>query len=154
MGSCGDIFTSGAEAIVIPTNCIGTQGAGLARQAAKRWPAWSRHYTAWCSERRCTERRMMPGQVHTYRTGFSCDPQIIAVATKDHWRDPSRIEWIESGIESITEVVLNRGFTSIAIPALGCGLGGLDWNDVRPLIEAAAERMPGTLVMIYGPREG
>jgi O-acetyl-ADP-ribose deacetylase (regulator of RNase III) len=147
--STGDIFASGADAIVIPTNAVGTQGAGLAKQAAQRWPSWSREYRRVCK----SALGVVPGGVWPYRVVARW---LLAFATKDHWRNPSQIEWIEHGLMMLDYVVTNDldpAPKSIAIPALGCGYGGLAWEDVRPLIERAAERMPGVDVLVYPPQE-
>ncbi|WP_425359321.1 macro domain-containing protein, partial [Escherichia coli] len=67
---------------------------------------------------------------------------VISLATKDHWRDPSRLEWIKTGLETLTRVVHEKQISSIAIPPLGCGNGGLKWATVRPMIEDWARLHP------------
>ena len=61
--------------------------------------------------------------------------KIINVATKNHWRDKSKITDIESSIIEITDLIVKHNITSVSIPALGCGLGGLDWDIVKPIME-------------------
>lgn len=140
----GSIFDSGADAIVIPTNTVGVQGAGLAKQAAKRWPAWSRAYAA-----ACKRGDAVPGTIWYHRADTIW---IVALATKDHWRDPSRIEWVEYGLHDLVNSVGLCEIASVAIPALGCGYGGLAWEDVRPRIERAAEQVPWLDVLVYPPQ--
>jgi O-acetyl-ADP-ribose deacetylase (regulator of RNase III) len=82
----------------------------------------------------CKSGSLRPGRVQLVRI-YSSHYAVVNFPTKDDWRQPSRLEWIESGLESLRKLVLARGITSIALPKLGCGLGGLDWRDVKPLIE-------------------
>jgi O-acetyl-ADP-ribose deacetylase (regulator of RNase III) len=76
---------------------------------------------------------------------------IINFPTKDHWRAKSKIEDIAAGLESLVAVVRDRKIKSIAIPPLGCGLGGLDWTDVRPLILRAFEKLSDVQVSVFEP---
>lgn len=144
----GNIFMSGASVLLIPVNVVGVAGAGLARAAAERWPAWYRDYAGHC---RTTSFRAGDWIVHPPEVADR--PRLVSFATKAHWRDPSRIEWIAQGLPTLAEVMTQMRPASIAIPALGCGHGGLSWDDVRPLIRAAAQRMSevGVDVMIYEP---
>lgn len=150
-----DIFMTASKAIVIPTNCRGANGAGLAKAAKLRWPKWDREYRAWC-----IEKHPDPGDVLLAEFG-DCPDGIrwcIAVLTKDHWAPPSELPWIARGLVNLERVLATEpALTSIAIPALGCGVrtGQLDWNDVRPLILATAERLAarGVRVEVYPPHE-
>ena len=155
MPAGADIFATTCEAIVIPTNCRGVNGAGLAKAAKQRWPTWDRAYRIWCREN-----VMDPGDVHVSVTGrgdAKREPMdiILAVATKDLWTMPSRVEWVKRGLGEIENRVALHGIASIAIPALGAGLGGLPWDDVRPLIMATEERLSarGVRVEVYPPHE-
>src|SRR6185436_21102554 len=76
---------------------------------------------------------------------------VINFPTKRHWKGKSRIEDIQIGLESLVREVRQRNIKSIAIPPLGCGLGGLDWNEVRPLIEESFRALPEVRVLIYEP---
>jgi O-acetyl-ADP-ribose deacetylase (regulator of RNase III) len=76
---------------------------------------------------------------------------IINIPTKRHWRGRSRIEDIESGLEALIETIGEHGIRSVAIPPLGCGLGGLNWLDVKPLIEKAMVGLPEVAAFIYEP---
>ena len=76
---------------------------------------------------------------------------IINFPTKRHWRDKSRLEDIMDGMQALVEEVRERQISSIAIPPLGCGLGGLEWNDVLPIIESAFAELPGVVALIYQP---
>jgi len=76
---------------------------------------------------------------------------IIHFPTKRHWRHPSKLEWVREGLVDLRRVVTELGITSIAVPPLGCGNGGLEWRDVRGLIEEALGDLPGVQVMVYEP---
>lgn len=153
----GDIFASGADVLVCPVNCVpGVMGAGLALAFARRWP----HLVA--SHRfACSEGFLRPGRVHTVslkvtrwsgRAYESVGPDAACALfpTKMHWREPSRLEYVTAGLAVVAKKFAERD--SIAIPALGCGLGGLDWADVRPLIVEALADLP-LRVMLYPPHE-
>jgi O-acetyl-ADP-ribose deacetylase (regulator of RNase III) len=75
------------------------------------------------------------------------------VCAKRHWRGKSRFEDIESGLEALVAEVKRRGIKSIAIPPLGCGLGGLDWNDVRPVIERAFSSLTDVRTLVFEPND-
>jgi O-acetyl-ADP-ribose deacetylase (regulator of RNase III) len=76
---------------------------------------------------------------------------FVIFATKEHWRDPSRIEWIESGLSKLASAVSELQLSEIAVPALGCGLGGLPWEQVKALIEEYLGEIPAS-VRVYPPR--
>jgi O-acetyl-ADP-ribose deacetylase (regulator of RNase III) len=76
---------------------------------------------------------------------------IINFPTKRHWRDNSRIEDIQSGLRALIEDVRRLGIRSIAVPPLGCGLGGLNWHDVRPMIEKSFSELPDVRVLLFPP---
>lgn len=141
----GDILATTCEAIVDPVDCTGAQGAGLALAIAQRWPAAAQRYQSLCRSGGAR-----PG-------GIAIDaiqnPWIIFAATKSYWRDPSQIGWVTWILEELIKAHELRKLSGIAIPALGCGYGGLSWTDVRPLIIAAAERMTCERVEIYEPHE-
>lgn len=138
-----NIFDSNAQALVNPVNCVGVMGAGLARQFAKRYPKMLREY-----QEVCRDGELKPGLMHVYR--LHNQRYIINFPTKNHWREKSRLEYIVSGLEELSVVLQEYMIDSIAIPALGCGLGGLDWEDVRPLLEGF--RPEGVRVEIYPPQ--
>lgn len=141
----GDIFTTGADAIVIPVNCRGVMGAGLARDIRLRWPDTVAPY-----QKACRDGQLRPGQVFTHQRR---EPPryVIHFPTKDHWRQPSDMTLIHTGLQSLVHEVRARGIRSIAIPALGCGLGQLEWGAVYPAIVAAMEPLMDVTTLIYWP---
>lgn len=142
-----NIFESSAEALVNPVNCVGVMGKGLALQFRQAYPENFQAYAQVCARG-----EVRPGRVLVYETGLVQPRWIINFPTKRHWRDRSRLEDIEAGLVDLVRVVRELGIRSIAVPPLGCGLGGLDWGEVRPRIEAALGSLEGVEVQIYGPR--
>ena len=145
----GDIFRSGAEALVNPVNCVGVMGAGLAKQFRERFPENYRVYRDVC---RAGD--LEPGSVLAVYDCTNARRQwIINLPTKRDWRDPSRLDWIASGLDALAAEVRRTEVWSVAVPMIGCGLGGLGWRDVRPMIGAAFAGLPDVDVMVYGPKE-
>ncbi len=144
----GDMFTCGADAMVVPVNCVGVPGKGLALDAARRWPGWARNY------RRACHAGMRPGTVEGWRGAVLVGEPlwIVSFATKDPWRDPSRLEWVEEGLDNLRRWAWERGVSRLAVPALGCGLGGLAWSDVRPLMESMLAQAGCREVLVFAPR--
>lgn len=144
----GDILQADAEAIVNTVNCVGVMGRGIALQFKKTFPA---NFAAYAQA--CKDDQVQPGRMFVFDTGLFTHPRyIINFPTKRHWKGKSRMEDIESGLAALSAEISERGITSIAIPPLGAGLGGLDWNEVRPRIEAALRELPGLDVLIYEPK--
>jgi len=109
-----------------------------------------RDYKAY--EAACKREAVRPGRMFVYETGHLMSPRfIINFPTKRHWRDKSRIEEIESGLADLAKVIRDLGLRSIAIPPLGCGLGGLSWNEVRPRIERALADLADVQVVVFEP---
>ena len=76
-------------------------------------------------------------------------PMIICLATKDDWKNSSKIEYVSAGLDDLVNQIKALGIRSVAIPKLGCGLGGLDWGKVRPLIVEKMSAIDGINVEIY-----
>jgi O-acetyl-ADP-ribose deacetylase (regulator of RNase III) len=120
-------------------------GKGLAFQFKQAYPD---NYKAY--EAACKRSEVQPGQLFVYRNeGLSNPHYIINFPTKNDWRDKSRIEYIESGLEELVKVVRQKQIMSIAIPPLGCGLGGLDWTEVKNLIESTRKSLKSVNIIIY-----
>ncbi|HET6456108.1 MAG TPA: macro domain-containing protein [Armatimonadota bacterium] len=131
-----DLFVIQADAIVNPVNCKGVMGKGIALEMKKRYPRSYRAYKA-----ACEWSHLRPG-VLLYVAGQGGERSVVHFPTKDHWTQPSRLEWIQAGLEDLQRHYAAWGLKSIAMPQLGCGLGGLNWDDVRPLFFAALEPEP------------
>lgn len=142
-----DLFQTEAEALVNTVNCVGVMGRGIALQCKKRYPENFRYYAETCKRG-----EMAPGKVLVYETGAMTNPRyIINFPTKRHWRMGSRMDDIESGLQDLAKVIVARKIRSIAVPPLGCGLGGLDWNVVKQKILAALGGLSDVRVEIYEP---
>lgn len=143
----GDILRAEAEALVNTVNCVGVMGRGIALQFKRVFPANFKAYAA-----ACKRQEVQPGRMFIFDTEALTLPRyIINFPTKRHWRGKSRIEDIEAGLVALVNEVRVRGIRSVAIPPLGSGLGGLNWADVRPLIEKAFCELPEVDVQIFEP---
>ena len=143
----GNILQADAEALVNTVNCVGVMGRGIALQFKKEFPE---NFEAYKSA--CDRKELQPGRMLVVTLNQMQPPRyIINFPTKRHWRGKSRIEDIESGLASLVKEVRERHIQSIAIPPLGCGLGGLDWGVVRPMIEQAFEPLADVGVLLYEP---
>lgn len=126
----GDIWDCDADAIVIPVNCVGVMGAGLARQCRERFRAVEEQY-----REDCRNGFIERGKVREYMTGRSWPKKLYLAATKVHWKYPSKIEWVRDCLQSLAWESHRQGDISVAVPMLGCGLGQLKWEQVQPLVE-------------------
>jgi O-acetyl-ADP-ribose deacetylase (regulator of RNase III) len=150
-----NIFESKADALVNPINCVGVMGGGLAKSFRLRYWDMNKAYQMACAEGMIKVGKVWPwweSPRFTKSGTWTEDRWIINFPTKDDWRDPSEIDYIENGLDDLTRVVKNLKLTSIAIPALGCGLGGLSWKDqVQPLLTTWADEI-GIDVELYPPQ--
>lgn len=143
----GDILAEEVEALVNTVNCVGVMGRGIALQFKKAWPQNFKAYAA-----ACRRQEVHPGRMFVYETGQLFPPyHIINFPTKRHWRGKSRIEDIESGLDALVVEIHKRNISSIAIPPLGAGLGGLNWREVRTRIEQALNECIDVRVIVYEP---
>jgi O-acetyl-ADP-ribose deacetylase (regulator of RNase III) len=143
----GDIFAEDVEALVNSVNCVGVMGRGIALQFKIRFPENFKAYA-----RACKREEVRPGRMFVFETGQLTNPRyIINFPTKRHWRGKSRIEDIEAGLEALTQEISERNIRSIAVPPLGSDLGGLDWSEVRPRMEARLRAVDGVQVVIFTP---
>lgn len=140
--SNGDIFKSQCEALVNPVNIKGVMGKGLALTFKTKYPAHFENY-----KRACKSGEMTTDKVLAYQEKDG--PMIICLATKDDWKNSSKIEYVSAGLDDLVKQIKILGIRSIAIPKLGCGLGGLDWAKVRPLIVERLSALDGINVEIY-----
>jgi O-acetyl-ADP-ribose deacetylase (regulator of RNase III) len=143
----GDILKADAEALVNTVNCVGFMGRGIAAQFKRAFPENFRLYAA-----ACKREEVQPGKMLVYETGRLGNPRfVINFPTKRHWRGKSRLADIEIGLEALVRDVRRLGIKSIAIPPLGCGLGGLNWDDVRPMIERSFSSLPEVRALVFEP---
>jgi len=143
----GNLLEAGVDAVVNTVNTVGVMGKGIALQFKQAFPD---NYQAY--RQACRRGEVVIGKMLVFDTQQLGSPRlVINFPTKRHWRSPSRLSDIQAGLVDLVEVVRVRSITSIAVPALGCGNGGLDWNDVRPLIVDAFAQMPAVTVALFPP---
>ncbi|MBX3635364.1 MAG: macro domain-containing protein [Rubrivivax sp.] len=143
----GNLLTADAEALVNTVNCMGFMGKGIALQFKQAFPDNFKQYAA-----ACAAKEVVPGRMLIHDNGGLVSPRwIINFPTKRHWRGNSRLEDIASGLQALVADVRRLGIRSIAVPPLGCGLGGLDWAVVRPMIEDAFSALPDVKVLLFEP---
>lgn len=140
----GDIFQSGAQALVNTVNCVGIMGKGIAAEYKKRYPEMFKDYVALCDRK-----LIKPGIPYLYRESLF-PPYVINFPTKSHWRAASRMQDIEKGLKILSEKYKEWGVESIAIPPLGCGNGQLLWESVGPLIYKYVSKWDIPVIM-YAP---
>ena len=142
-----DIFDCNVEAIVNTVNCVGAMGRGIALQFKKKYPENAKFY-----EKSCKHKIVMPGKMLVYEQNGLLNPKfIINFPTKRHWRGESRIDDISNGLDNLVEVIKKHNIMSIALPPLGCGLGGLKWGDVRQLMESMLTHLINVNIFIFEP---
>lgn len=142
------IFDTGAQALVCPVNCVGVMGAGLAKQFKETFPFYFADY-----KEACKRKHIQLGQVYPWGYTSFKSLVIFSFPTKYHWRDKSYYVSIQSGLEDLVRALrTTHPVKSIALPALGCGLGGLKWGDVGPLIEEYLRDVEGCRVIVCEPR--
>lgn len=139
----GSLLDAPAQVLVCPTNTVGVMGAGLAKAFSRRYAGILAPY-----QRACQSRTHTPAEPFAWPHPGGT---VLCVATKRHWRDPSRLEDVDAAIRSMFAWVERTDAASIAVPALGCGHGGLSWvREVRPLLAAAVVDCAAE-VFIYAP---
>lgn len=144
----GNILDAPAEALVNTVNTVGVMGKGIALQFKNTFPE---NYKVYIDA--VKEKKIQLGKVQVVRVNdVKGVKYVINFPTKAHWRYPSRITWIKSGLEDLRNQITHYDIKSIAVPPLGCGNGGLDWSEVRSIIEDSLKDLP-TEVMIYEPSD-
>ena len=143
----GDLLEAEVDALVNAVNTEGVMGKGIALQFRKKFPDMFEAY-----RRACKSGQVQPGKMHVFERKDMSPPRfIINFPTKRHWRSPSRLEDIEAGLRALAEEVRHHNIRSIAVPPLGCGNGGLDWQGVLPCIKAALGPLANVRVLVFSP---
>lgn len=130
----GDIFYSPARVLVNPVNTVGAMGNGLAYDFKRFFPAMYESYRELCHDD-----RFQVGQLLMYRTAHKW---VLNFPTKRHFRADSQLEYIEDGLKKFARIFADQNITSVSFPALGTGSGNLNWDEVRPLMEAYLAPLP------------
>lgn len=139
----GDLFASEAQTLINTVNCVGVMGKGVALEFKKRFPRMASNYADRCAR---GEVRLGEPYLYTDETGA----RIVNFPTKGHWRSSSRLADIEQGLDYLVAHASEWGITSLALPPLGCGNGGLAWSEVGPLIYTKLYGLPID-VEVYAP---
>jgi O-acetyl-ADP-ribose deacetylase (regulator of RNase III) len=144
----GNLLEAPAEALVNTVNTVGVMGKGIALMFKEAFPENYRLY-----REACQTKKVKVGHVFaTERRDFVSGPKwIINFPTKEHWRAPSRLEWIRDGLADLRRFIKQHKIRSIALPPLGSGNGGLDWREVRPLIVEALEPLQDVTIIVHEP---
>ena len=144
----GNLLTEDAEALVNTVNCVGVMGRGIALQFKKAFPENFKAYAE-----ACKWGEVKPGRMFVHESGGLANPRfIINFPTKRHWRGKSRIEDIEAGLQDLLCVIQEKRIRSIALPPLGAGLGGLEWQEVRARIEQVLGELEDVRVIVFEPK--
>ena len=146
----GNLLEANAEALVNTVNTVGVMGKGIALQFCKSFPEILPSY-----KDACQSGELVVGTVQVIElpllAGMKGPKYVVNFPTKEHWRGNSKIEFIQLGLQSLRREIETRQIKSIAIPPLGCGLGGLNWSDVRYEIETALSTVADVQIIVYEP---
>src|SRR5690625_974544 len=142
----GNLLEDSAEAYVNTVNTVGVMGKGIALQFKQAFPDVFKQYA-----KDCEKGLVQIGKMHVVEVQGLVKPKyVINFPTKEHWRQPSKLEYIQKGLIDLVKVVQDLDIKSIALPPLGCGNGGRDWRKVRTVIVEACPPINIT-VHIYKP---
>ena len=131
----GNLFTSNAKVLVNTVNTVGVMGKGIAYDFKKYYPKMFEEY-----KQLCDTNQFNIGDLNLYKTS---NKWILNFPTKEHWRSPSKIDFIEKGLQKLVQDAHKLQINDIAMPKLGCGNGGLDWeSEVKPLVEKYLKTSP------------
>ena len=139
----GNIFDTSMKTLVNTVNCVGVMGKGIALEFKKRFPDIYKEYV-----KLCDQKLVRPGKPFFYQDLLGTS--VLMFPTKDHWRSPSKLEYIVDGLNWFVENYQQLGITSIAFPPLGCGNGGLTWDVVGPIMYNKLSSLPID-IEIYAP---
>lgn len=161
--SRGIFIDSQAEAIVNTVNTVGVMGKGVALLIKEKFEENYRQYRAACKRNEIEVGRMFVVRTEASQRELLVDaskknvtenPQwIINFPTKKHWRNPSQLVWIEEGLKDLKRVIDENVIQTVAMPQLGCGNGGLDWKDVKPLVDEVFGNDLSVTIIVYDPPE-
>jgi O-acetyl-ADP-ribose deacetylase (regulator of RNase III) len=138
----GDLFKSPAQVIVNTVNTVGVMGKGIALEFKRRYPEMFVAYRT-----ACEKRQLRTGELMLW---YAPDHWILLFPTKEHWRNSSKLEYIESGLAKFVNTYADKNIMSVAFPKLGCGNGELPWDDVRPLMEKYLGSLPIDVYIYLG----
>ncbi len=138
----GDLFSSPAQVLVNTVNTVGVMGKGIALEFKKRYPEMFVQY-----KEQCDKHKLIIGKLMLW---YEPDHWLLQFPTKEHWRNPSKIEYIEKGLMAFVRKYADYNISSIAFPKLGCGNGELNWDDVKILMEKYLKNLPIDVYVYLG----
>jgi O-acetyl-ADP-ribose deacetylase (regulator of RNase III) len=145
----GNLLQADVEAVVNTVNTVGIMGKGIALMFKDKYP---KNFNAYA--RACDAGEVQVGRMFVTENKDLFAPKwIINFPTKKHWRSDTQIEWVQDGLKDLKKFIHDSGIRSIALPPLGCGNGGLDWRDVKPLIVDALDGINNLEVLVFEPTE-
>ena len=141
----GDLFAQeDLKALAHGCNCAGAMGKGIAVGFKERYPQMYKLYQSFCKA------GAVPGEVFPYYDRDT-DVVIYNLMTQRHWTTPATIEAIEQSVRTMMEMLQDIQIKTVGIPKIGCGLGGLDWKDVLPVLESHSNGYDITIVVVSLP---
>jgi len=142
----GNLLDAEVEALVNTVNTVGVMGKGIALMFKEAFPENFKLY-----KQACDRGDIRIGHVFaTERRDVMGGPRwIINFPTKQHWRSPSKLEWIEEGLADLRRFIKEHAIHSVALPPLGSGNDGLDWDAVRPLIVKVLDSLRDVSIIVY-----
>ncbi|MDB5153874.1 MAG: hypothetical protein JWR54_2625 [Mucilaginibacter sp.] len=144
----GNIMDSSAEALVNTVNTVGVMGKGIALQFKQAFPHNFEVYKNACMNGQLTTGKILAVKDSDLLMG---ERLIINFPTKQHWKFSSKYEFVESGLIALGAYLKDNPVKSLAMPALGCGNGGLEWNEVKPMIEQHLAKFD-MAIWVYEPQ--
>ena len=143
----GDFFDYNADIRVNTVNCVGVMGAGVALAFKKRYPEMFKDYS-----RACSKKEVQPGIPHIWSENSMFNSlTIVNFPTKIHWKDPSEYDYIEKGLVWLKLFLKDKEDSTVTLPALGCGHGGLDWSIVKRMVVEYLGNLSCT-ILLFEPR--
>lgn len=135
-----NLFNSPAQTLVNPVNTVGVMGKGIAKDFKKYYPAMFKKYKYFCENRQFNVGELMLSKEEPiiYRKKVTNEFRkrwILNFPTKKHWRNKSQLEYIELGLKKFVSIYAQKDIQSVSFPQLGIGNGGLNWYDVKILME-------------------
>ncbi|RBP85979.1 O-acetyl-ADP-ribose deacetylase (regulator of RNase III) [Cytobacillus firmus] len=143
----GNLLSADTEALVNTVNTVGVMGKGIALQFKQAFPDNFKEY-----KKACNKGMVSPGKMFIYENHSLSNPKyIINFPTKRHWKSMSKMQDIKDGLKAFREDLINLNIKSVSLPPLGCGNGGLEWSEVKPLITSSLEDLHDVDIYIYEP---
>lgn len=143
----GNLLEANVDALVNTVNTVGVMGKGVALMFKERFPANMAAYA-----KACEAGEVQTGKMFVTESGELMGPRwIVNFPTKQHWRTKSQMSWIIDGLADLRRFIEQNHIHSIALPPLGAGNGGLDWEKVKPCIEQALGNIENVKIVVYEP---